>query len=66
MDSLPHNWRRVSYTELFQATNGFSEGNLLGVGGIGSIYKGRFLDGLDVAVKVFNLQLEEAFKSFYV
>ncbi|KAM7519131.1 hypothetical protein LguiB_018093 [Lonicera macranthoides] len=66
MSSLPHAWRRFSYVELLQATNGFSESNLLGVGGIGSVYKGILSDEVNVAVKVFNLQLDEAFKSFDV
>ncbi|XP_004301894.1 PREDICTED: probable LRR receptor-like serine/threonine-protein kinase At3g47570-like [Fragaria vesca subsp. vesca] len=57
-------WRRVSHLELVRATNAFHESNLLGSGGFGSVYKGTFSDGIDVAVKVFNLQLEGAFKSF--
>ncbi|KAM7515083.1 hypothetical protein LguiA_004666 [Lonicera macranthoides] len=64
--SLPHAWRRVSYIELVQATNGFNKSNLLGAGGVGSVYKGTLSDEVNVAVKVFNLQLEEAFKSFDV
>ncbi|KAL6282475.1 hypothetical protein ACE6H2_013404 [Prunus campanulata] len=63
--SLPkHLWRRVSHLELLRATNGFNENNLLGSGGFGSVYKGTLSDGIDVAVKVFSLQLEGAFKSF--
>ncbi|XP_070674456.1 probable LRR receptor-like serine/threonine-protein kinase At3g47570 [Malus domestica] len=57
-------WRRVSHLELVRATNGFHENNLLGTGGFGSVYRGTLLDGIDIAVKVFNLQLEGAFKSF--
>ncbi|CAL9003024.1 unnamed protein product, partial [Prunus brigantina] len=57
-------WRRVSHLELLRATNGFDESNLLGTGGFGSVYKGTISDGIDVAVKVFNLQLEGALKSF--
>ncbi|KAM5577285.1 hypothetical protein ABKV19_007900 [Rosa sericea] len=59
-------WRRVSYQELLRATDGFNESNLLGVGGFGSVYKGTLSDGIDVAIKVFNLELEEAFTSFEV
>ncbi|XP_022734342.1 putative receptor-like protein kinase At3g47110 [Durio zibethinus] len=59
-------WRRVSYQELQQATYGFSESKLLGVGCFGSVYQGILSDGLSVAVKVFNLELEGAFKSFGV
>ncbi|XVF18638.1 hypothetical protein REPUB_Repub11eG0039900 [Reevesia pubescens] len=57
-------WRRVSYQELHQATNEFSDSNLLGVGSFGSVYQGTLSDGLNIAVKVFNLELEGAFKSF--
>ncbi|CAL2237833.1 unnamed protein product [Prunus armeniaca] len=57
-------WRRVSHLELLRGTNGFNENNLLGKGGFGSVYKGTLSDGIDVAVKVFSLQLEGAFKSF--
>ncbi|CAL2251971.1 unnamed protein product [Prunus armeniaca] len=57
-------WRRVSHLELLRGTNGFNENNLLGSGGFGSVYKGTLSDGINVAVKVFSLQLEGAFKSF--
>ncbi|XP_027171759.1 probable LRR receptor-like serine/threonine-protein kinase At3g47570 [Coffea eugenioides] len=57
---------RISYYELLRATNGYAESNLLGIGSCGSIYKGILNDGTVVAVKVFNLQLEIAFKSFQV
>ncbi|XP_024195525.2 LRR receptor-like serine/threonine-protein kinase GSO1 [Rosa chinensis] len=59
-------WRRVSYQELLSATDGFNESNLLGTGGFGSVYKGTLSDGIDVAIKVFNLELEGAFTSFEV
>ncbi|XP_060200105.1 receptor kinase-like protein Xa21, partial [Lycium barbarum] len=36
----------------------------LGCGGYGSIYKGIFANGMVWAIKVFNLQIEGAFKSF--
>ncbi|KAL5772195.1 hypothetical protein ACOSQ2_012119 [Xanthoceras sorbifolium] len=57
-------WRRIPYDELYRATNGFDESNLLGTEGFGSIYKGKLLNGKDIAIKVFNLQLERALKSF--
>ncbi|KAL6284582.1 hypothetical protein ACE6H2_015511 [Prunus campanulata] len=64
-NSLPQLlWRRISHLGLLRATNGLNENNLLGSGGFGSVYKGTLSDGIDVAVKVFNLQLEGAFKSF--
>ncbi|ONI01816.1 hypothetical protein PRUPE_6G160900, partial [Prunus persica] len=57
-------WRKVSHLELLRGTNGFNENNLLGSGGFGSVYKGTLSDGIDVAIKVFSLQLEGSFKSF--
>ncbi|KAG8378391.1 hypothetical protein BUALT_Bualt08G0132600 [Buddleja alternifolia] len=62
--SLGKAWRRISYQELMQGTNAFSEENLLGRGGFGSVFKGSLSDGLNIAVKVFNLQIEGASKSF--
>ncbi|KAL3522457.1 hypothetical protein ACH5RR_015291 [Cinchona calisaya] len=55
---------RVSYYELQQATDNFSESNLLAKGGYGSVYKGVLRDGTSTAIKVFSTQLEGAFKSF--
>ncbi|XP_027185094.1 probable LRR receptor-like serine/threonine-protein kinase At3g47570 [Coffea eugenioides] len=57
---------RISYFELLQATNGYNESNLLGVGSFGSVYRGTLDDGRVVAVKVFNLEVDGAFKSFDV
>ncbi|KAK9283574.1 hypothetical protein L1049_011822 [Liquidambar formosana] len=65
-DFSPLAWRRISYLELQEATHGFGESNLIGIGSFGSVYKGTLSDGINVAIKVFNLQLEEAFKSFEV
>ncbi|PIA24704.1 hypothetical protein AQUCO_91600001v1, partial [Aquilegia coerulea] len=56
---------RVSYLELFRATNGFSVDYLIGVGSYGSVFKGILQDmNHTVAVKVLNLQREGASKSF--
>ena len=50
--------------ELQHSTNGFEESNLLGTGGFGSVYRGQISNGMIIAVKVFNLQVDRAFKSF--
>ncbi|CAL5346284.1 unnamed protein product [Camellia sinensis] len=55
---------RITYQQLFQATNGFGESNLLGMGSFGSVYKAILEDATILAIKVFNLEVEAAFKSF--
>ncbi|XP_065851333.1 probable LRR receptor-like serine/threonine-protein kinase At3g47570 [Euphorbia lathyris] len=59
-------WRRISSHELERATDKFDEVNLLGKGSFGSVYKGILLNGNSIAVKVCDLDLEGAFKSFDV
>ncbi|KDP33401.1 hypothetical protein JCGZ_12857 [Jatropha curcas] len=65
MPSFSHKFLRISYAELFKATNGFSVANIIGVGSYGSVYKG-FLEQsrIQVAVKVLNLQQRGASNSF--
>ncbi|KAG6714744.1 hypothetical protein I3842_05G217000 [Carya illinoinensis] len=57
-------WKRISHLELQQATEGFNLDNLIGKGSFGFVYKGTLSDGMDVAIKVLNLEIEGAFKSF--
>ncbi|XP_058109239.1 probable LRR receptor-like serine/threonine-protein kinase At3g47570 [Magnolia sinica] len=63
--STENQWLQVSYSDLLQATTGFSSANLIGVGSFGSVYKG-ILERFEtlVAVKVLNLLQQGAFKSF--
>ncbi|MFQ6640314.1 hypothetical protein Gotur_016048 [Gossypium turneri] len=64
-DPVPiRDWRRISYYQLSKATSGFDDNNFLGSGSCGSVYKGILAEGTEVAVKVFNLDLDEAFRSF--
>ncbi|XP_043708213.1 probable LRR receptor-like serine/threonine-protein kinase At3g47570 [Telopea speciosissima] len=58
---------KISYAQLFKATDGFSSVNLIGLGSFGSVYKGVLNHGKTiVAVKVFNIRQRSASKSFMV
>uniref|UniRef100_A0A0D9UWT9 Receptor kinase-like protein Xa21 n=1 Tax=Leersia perrieri TaxID=77586 RepID=A0A0D9UWT9_9ORYZ len=60
-------YHRVSYYALARGSNEFSEGNLLGKGSYGSVYRCTLEDeGAIVAVKVFNLQKSGSAKRFEV
>ncbi|KAI4384059.1 hypothetical protein MLD38_009828 [Melastoma candidum] len=64
-DSFRHFLLKVSYNDLFNASNGFSKQNLVGSGAFGCVYKAMLeTDEKTVAVKVLNLQQKGALKSF--
>ncbi|XP_020244888.1 probable LRR receptor-like serine/threonine-protein kinase At3g47570 [Asparagus officinalis] len=60
----PTKHRLIPYYELVRATDNFSEINLLGRGAFGSVYRGLLDDGLLVAIKVLNMQIDGASRSF--
>lgn len=62
---LQDQYPKLSYGDLLRATNGFSSGNLIGEGRYGSVYKGILnCSEQIVAVKVLNVELRGANKSF--
>jgi Leucine-rich repeat (LRR) protein len=55
----------VSYNDIAQATKNFSESNLIGRGGCGSVYSGNLMENkLEVAIKVLDIDMRGAEKSF--
>ncbi|GJN11784.1 hypothetical protein PR202_ga30021 [Eleusine coracana subsp. coracana] len=58
----PH---RFSYKDLFDATEGFNDKNLLGTGGFGMVYKGLLpISRLEVAVKRVSHDSNQGMKEF--
>ncbi|XP_010270712.1 PREDICTED: proline-rich receptor-like protein kinase PERK1 [Nelumbo nucifera] len=56
--------KTFTFEELAAATNGFSEANLLGVGGFGYVYKGILPDGKEVAVKCLKAGSKQGDREF--
>jgi Leucine-rich repeat (LRR) protein len=63
--SFGEHFEKVTYNDLAQATGDFSESNLIGRGSYGSVYRGKLKESkMEVAVKVFNLEMQGAERSF--
>jgi len=63
--SFGKKFSRVSYKDLAQATGNFSESNLIGRGSYGSVYRGKLTQAkIQVAIKVFDLDMRFAYSSF--
>ncbi|XP_020582356.1 putative receptor-like protein kinase At3g47110 [Phalaenopsis equestris] len=63
--SLSPPFPKISYAQLAEATNAFSTTHLVGCGRYGSVYAGNLRDyDFFVAIKVFNLEVHGALKSF--
>lgn len=67
LSQLPfvEHFEKVTYNDLAQATRDFSESNLIGRGSYGSVYSGKLKENkMEVAVKVFDLDMRGAERSF--
>lgn len=58
----PPQW--FTYTELEQATSGFSQANFLAEGGFGSVHRGVLPDGQVIAVKQYKLASSQGDREF--
>uniref|UniRef100_A0A1U7V4M9 Probable LRR receptor-like serine/threonine-protein kinase At3g47570 n=1 Tax=Nicotiana sylvestris TaxID=4096 RepID=A0A1U7V4M9_NICSY len=56
--------QKISYYELLQATENFSQSNLLGSGSSGTVYKDKLSGDNVFAIKVFDMQWQGALKVF--
>ncbi|MCE3215841.1 hypothetical protein HAX54_003733 [Datura stramonium] len=64
-DSFPRmGHQKITYYELLQATENFSESNLVGSGSSGTVYKGTFSGSTVLAIKVFNMQWKGVLRNF--
>ncbi|XP_038879424.1 L-type lectin-domain containing receptor kinase S.1 [Benincasa hispida] len=61
LEYWPH---RFSNEELSQATDGFSDENLLGSGGFGKVFKGTLPNNTEIAVKCVNHDSKQGLREF--
>lgn len=65
LTSFGENFLKVSYNDLAQATRNFSKSNIVGKGSYGTVYRGKLKEQkVEVAVKVFDLEMQGAERSF--
>ncbi|KAL2525294.1 G-type lectin S-receptor-like serine/threonine-protein kinase [Abeliophyllum distichum] len=59
-----HDLRLFTYSSILAATNSFSSENKLGGGGFGPVYKGKMVEGQDIAVKVLSRRSDQGLLEF--
>ncbi|KAI4379921.1 hypothetical protein MLD38_006158 [Melastoma candidum] len=62
--SLSFSRGKFTYEELAEATDGFSDANLLGEGGFGYVHKGVQPDGREIAVKQLKIGSQQGEREF--
>lgn len=63
-DAASDNLQRFSYRALKAATGSFDEGQKLGQGGFGAVYKGQLRNGTEIAVKVLDANSVQGEREF--
>ncbi|KAK6796706.1 hypothetical protein RDI58_004407 [Solanum bulbocastanum] len=56
--------QKITYYELLQATENFSQSKLVGSGSSGTVYQGTFSGGAVFAIKVFDMQWQRSLRNF--
>ncbi|KAJ0752142.1 putative protein kinase RLK-Pelle-DLSV family [Helianthus annuus] len=59
-----HNQQVISFEDIREATNSFSEENKLGEGGYGPVYKGKLSNGQEIAVKRLSHSSKQGMEEF--
>ncbi|XP_076896731.1 uncharacterized protein LOC143549818 [Bidens hawaiensis] len=63
-NSSYHNQQVISFADITDATNSFSEENKLGEGGYGPVYKGKLSNGQEIAVKRLSRSSKQGIEEF--
>ncbi|KAI3827492.1 hypothetical protein L1987_01568 [Smallanthus sonchifolius] len=58
-----HNQQVISFADIREATDSFSEENKLGEGGYGPVYKGIVSNGQEIAIRVEDFGIAKSFKN---
>jgi len=62
--TLHEHMKKITYKDIVKATDRFSSANLIGLWSFGMVYKGNLNQENEVAIKIFNLDIYGAHRSF--